>query len=46
MNFKPSENKKQNHMKQNELDQNEFDRNKTICINIESEREQPAHGGN
>ena len=36
----------ENLTKQNELDQNEFDRNKTICINIESEREIPAHGDN
>ena len=36
----------ENLTKQNELDQNEFDRNKTNCINIESEREIPAHGDN
>ena len=36
----------ENLTKQNELDQNEFDRNKTICKNIESEREIPAHGDN
>ena len=38
----------ENLTKQNELDQIKFDRNKTNCIklNIESEREIPAHGDN